>query len=314
MASTASFARLTSLLAVALVALSVGCKPGARDYCERFVQAQCRFQYSCCNAAERQQAFGQTLFQLHHDEASCVEELTRAACSIAATYADAEQNGRATWDYEKANGCLADLEAAVSACDASGVIGAAPEGCSLEDFIAGTVEDDETCFGDFECANPEASCEDVPVDEEEEDPPVVVTAKGVCTAPPDIGEECPDGFCTEAGWCDNSEDPPVCKAKLDNGDECSSPVQCESGICDFSVAPSVCSPKKPVGASCFSHLECASAFCDFVSGQCEDKRENGEPCSEDAGCESGNCDFASGECTADDDEDIIYDICLANEA
>lgn len=309
MAPTASLSRPTLFLAFTLVVVTAGCKPGAQDLCERYAKAQCRFQYGCCNASERQtlnQGFG----QVHHDEATCVEETTKAICALLAVYADAEQQARATWNYEQANVCLSEMEAAASACDAEAMLGGGglDDDCDISELVTGTVEDEGTCYESFECANDEAVCVgEEPEDEEE----TLVSAKGTCTPPPGIGEECPDFVCTEAGWCDTSEDPPVCKAKLPNGEDCSSPFQCESGVCDF--ADGTCGPKKPVGSPCFSHVECATEFCDAVAGECSEKQPNGAPCSDNVGCESGYCDFDTGECAPVDGPEVRYDICTATE-
>lgn len=304
---TAPLFRFAFVLPVALVALSLGCKPGARDHCERTVKAMCQFQYGCCNAAEREVAFGQAFLLAHHDEATCVDELTRAYCSAAGKYADAEQYGRATWDYEAANECLSELESAASSCDAEGMLGSERADCSYQDLLKGAVEDDDTCYATFECANEEAVCVRAVADEEEGEDELI-TAKGTCTPPPGIGDECPDRLCTSAAFCDTSESPAVCKAKLENGESCSSSSQCESGVCGFRGS---CVPKQPLREPCLSHNECASEYCDATAGECLEKRPNGAPCDESAACESGRCDYQEGECAAP--PVVRYDICSADE-
>lgn len=306
----ASFLRACALLAFVVVV--VGCKPGAQDMCERYAKAQCRFQYGCCNASERQR-IGFGFGTLHHNEETCVEELTRTYCAYFAAYADAESAGRATWDYEKANACLGELEAAAGSCDAEGMLSGtqSSEDCDISEIVTGVVEDDDTCYEAFECANEEAVCApNEPEDEDEE----LVTEKGTCTPPPGVGDECPDYICTEAAWCDAGEDPPVCKAKKPNGEACGSGLECNSNVCDFSGGAGACAAKKPNDSPCFVDSECASEFCDDVNGQCDDKRPNGEACTENAACESGYCDVTNGQCAGfGDEEQVTYDICSAEE-
>lgn len=309
--SLRSFARVFSSLSFALVVAS-GCKPGAQDLCERYAKAQCGFQYNCCNASERGRV-GQGLGVRHYNYDTCVEELTLLYCAVFAVYADAETEGRATWNYEASNACLQTLEGASSSCDAESMLGAQGLGddCDISEFITGTVADDDTCYEGFECANEEAVC--APNEPEDEDENLV-SEKGTCTPPPGVGDECPSFVCTESAWCDVSEDPPTCKAKKPNDEECGSGLECTSNVCDFAGGAGVCAAKKPVGEPCFVDGECVSEFCDDVSDQCADKRPSGEPCDDNAACQSDYCDFANGECAElGQDDDTTFDICSAEE-
>lgn len=304
-------ARLPLSLSLALLA-GVACKPGAQDMCERYAKAQCRFQYGCCNAAERQEV-QQGLTFTHHNEETCVEELTKAICAAFATYSDAEQQGRVIWDHEVAGACLGEMESAAGSCDAETLLngGGLSDECNIDAFATGAVEDDGTCYQTFECANEEAVC--VPNEAEDEDE-VLVSAKGTCTPPPGVGDECPDFVCAESAWCDLREDPPTCKASKPNGEPCDSALECDSGVCSFATGAGECAAKKPDGSPCFSDLECASEFCDEVAGACDAKRPVGEPCVDNAACTSDYCNAAIGECALlGDDVDITYDICSATE-
>lgn len=304
--------RLSSLVALAFVV--VGCKPGAEDLCERYAKAQCSFQYDCCNAVERRSTAGGGGLggSAHNDKDSCIEELTRAYCAALNVYADAEREGRATWNYEQANTCLSEVETAAASCDAEVMIGGGTlnDDCGMTELLTGTVADGDTCYDPSECANEEAVC--APNESEEEDE-ILVTRKGTCTPPPGVGDECPDFFCTESAWCDVSEDPATCKAKKQNGDGCQSGLECDSAICDFSTGEGQCAPKKPNGAPCFADSECSSEFCDDVAGECADKRDIGEPCDDDNGCQSGFCDPSNGQCGALLENEVNYDICKADE-
>jgi hypothetical protein len=309
MADRALARLLATLAAFALtLAFGAGCRPGARDYCERYAAATCRFQYQCCNARERATLGGLGGAAAHSTEEECVEELTKAVCAALAVYSDAEQNGRVEWDHAKHSECLQPFEEAANTCDAEGVLGfqVGNEGCAFSDIATGLVQDDETCFITDECAGDESIC----VPERSEDPDEqLVTAKGTCTPPPGTGDECPDFVCASGLFCDVTVDPQVCAPLKDVDDACTAGYECLSSLCEGDV----CVAKRANGEDCTTAGECQSEFCDyFDTFTCQPKQADGEPCNADTECANGQCDFGNGTCGADGDN-VTYDICLADE-
>lgn len=295
-------------LVALVVGLTPGCKPGARDYCERFAASTCRFQYQCCNARERSTLGGLGGQGAHSTEAECVEELTKAACSSLAVYADAEENGRVEWDYAAQNECLQPFEEAANTCDAEGVLGfQISSTCSFQDLATGLVADGETCFITGECAGDESLCV---VNQPDDPDDQLVTAKGTCTPPPGTGDECPDFVCASGLYCDASLDPRVCAPLKDEGDACAAAFECLSAICGVD---GTCEPKRANGEDCTAAAECQSEFCDyFDTFTCQPKQPDGEPCNLDSECANASCNFADGTCGVTGDN-VDYDICLAEE-
>jgi hypothetical protein len=294
---------ITSLIGASLFS---GCKPGARDMCERYAVAYCKFQYQCCNARERAQLIGFGGVTEHSSEEECVEERQRVLCSLLAQYEDAERGGRLEWDYEGSNECLGAVETAANECSAEDFLSFqfGADGCALGELTSGLVENDDTCFLSDECADDEALCTPEETDPDE----IVVTAKGTCTPPPGVGDECPDGFCRDGSFCDVAVDPNVCVPLLDEGEDCDADLQCLTSNCEGAV----CSAKRDNDAQCTSPGQCASGFCDYYDTfTCQPLQGDGEPCADDDECAGGECNLNDNTCGAPDN--IEYDICLAEE-
>lgn len=260
---------------IPILLFSGACPYSADNYPDRMTDTYCKFFYKCCNGSERLLFMGGGL---HSSEGECKEELGKAFRMLFEPYAEAVRNGRARWDYDKAESCMKTKEDATKECSAEDFLEADDE-CTMSDYFIGEVANGDLCYLESECEDEEAICESKGDDPDED----LVTQKGECNAPPGVGDTCSDGDCISDAYCDVDN---KCRAKKSDGEDCDSSYECKSGNCHYD-----------------------SVTYDL---QCAPKKSNGEVCYGRSECKSDYCDYDTDTCAGQDDDDTKYDICEGN--
>src|SRR5262249_40407402 len=150
-------------------------------------KAVCKFQYNCCNASERHEAFNMNQMVPYDDESSCVEVYTRSLCEDDERQVGSVDADRAMWDSTKAETCYKPLYDAIDACDAPPVFEFKATSADCKSVLTGRVADNGVCFEDYECATKGALCQ--PKDTPNPMTPLI-TAEGTCAPPAKLGEAC----------------------------------------------------------------------------------------------------------------------------
>jgi hypothetical protein len=150
---------LSIVFTVTAILMLSACPYSAQNYPDTVAQAHCGFLYQCCNATERVLLFGSNQVD-HSNEAECVEEYGKAFRHLYGPYTEAAKQGRATWDEEKAQACIEDIEKASNECDANLYFEPVSDSdrCDLAEVAAGNVDDGDSCYNDFECASDGSGC------------------------------------------------------------------------------------------------------------------------------------------------------------
>jgi MYXO-CTERM domain-containing protein len=200
-------------------------------------QTVCPKAYDCCTAA---QLMGNDMAGT--DEASCEMKTTDAFTQQLANVQASEKAGRAMYDGEKVEACLATIRS--STCQMLQTTNhlAGVPGCDT--FAKPLVAAGGECFNTFECiqgwCKPNQS---------------MSGGAGSCVVPQD-GDACGavDPKCAPGFNCDSNTGKCV-KAQADNS-PCTSGLQCESGVCSSSTPGGTCVPR---GATCFYASGCSVA-------------------------------------------------------
>lgn len=253
--------------------------------CESQVRAVCHFAYACCDATERT-VFANGIDQFRN-EGECIQELLEEGggnCANAFIVQEATQQARFTYDTALAEQCTKPGLDALNNCQV-GALDASqletPEACEDIDGVAfgtGLVKNGDPCFASFECADAGSVC-DPPVDPDEDDDIILVTAVGTCRSPAKLDEDC---------------------TELDSDEEGSNGL-CDPGtFCDGEV----CVALFAVDEDCFADAQCETEFCNALDGnQCNELLDDGDDCLESNDCKSELC-------APDPDDEAVF-ICTA---
>jgi hypothetical protein len=85
---------------------------------------------------------------------------------------------------------------------------------------------------------------------------LICGSTGVCMPAPQVGEPCPQYFCTAGAYCASG----TCQPASSDG-PCTDSVSClPTSYCDF--ATSLCTPRKPDGEACNADDECLGGACE----------------------------------------------------
>jgi len=262
-----------------LLVTAAACSPGrfsVEGACVAQAKAICSFQYNCCNASERHDAFDMAQSAPYDDESTCVEVNTRTLCGDdrAVGSVDAE---RAVWDETKAEECYKPLYTALEACDAKTAFSFKANSAECKAILVGKVSNNGTCFEGYECATKGAICE--PKDSPNPMTPLI-TSEGTCVPPAALGQSCAMKACAPDLYCD--------------------------------FATTNCAALKADNAACMGSQECQSKNCvqGGTGGMCGAKKANGQPCMGDSECQSDVCDPITNTCSGMGGVMPVYDICL----
>jgi hypothetical protein len=191
------------LLLLPIFAAPDGCAPpqAVDGYCIERAKLNCRLQYSCCNAAERNaEPFGVNNLVAggHTNEEECVEKITPLLCQGHAPLEEAQAEARGVWDEAAAADCLDALSRAVDQCDAEDYFAADSDDCAAKVLMEGEQKKGDACFHSAECAGENAACVLNEASDATED---LNTAEGECATLLGAGDNCEDGQCADGLYC-----------------------------------------------------------------------------------------------------------------
>ena len=169
-----------AFIAVVVVSASVCAAPGCYpltapgspvDFCVEQARLYCELQFRCCTAIERESSALGLLRspaiarKAPSSAGECVEVVAEVCRAAAAQQNESLGEERVTYDADEAVDCLDDLRDAVDECDAGdffdaqgtyllqmlddGQPGLAGDSC--DNAVEGDVDEDDTCFADYEC-------------------------------------------------------------------------------------------------------------------------------------------------------------------
>jgi hypothetical protein len=167
--------RAKSIVVVAVVVASA-CytlfPPGTPvDFCVQQASLYCDLQFKCCTAVERERSpLGANLSaSIRRKAPSSAGECTEVVAEICRAAVEQQNESvreeRVTFDADEAVDCLEDLQSAVDDCDPGDFFDAQGTyliqmfqdgqpgllGNACDNAIEGDVDEDDTCFADYEC-------------------------------------------------------------------------------------------------------------------------------------------------------------------
>lgn len=258
--------------AVGVAALALGCTDpySAQGLADHYVESYCTFLFKCCNASERLRLYGQSPGAIgmssntaFSTEDECREELHKSVAASFDPIVESVENGRSTWDAERARECFGYLDEGTEACDATVFFTGSQdyERCALDKIMTGQVAAGTDCYFDAECSGQDSFCRFA---EPVENDRFVFRATGTCERLPQEGESCAEVVCAPGLYCDYEDQ--LCAAKRAVGQPCTFYEQCAEGYCDYNAQ--LCTAFKANGEPCMDYGECASGVCDYHSQTC----------------------------------------------
>jgi len=275
--------RLVPGLALVLAAVACGDDPAPADPLasipSTYARIQCGRVFECCNAAEQDDVL---LFDPPPaTRAECEAKYEEFYGGLLVELRAGIDAGRIVYDEGRADACFAKAESA--SCESFFSVDFLADDPDCDAAFQGKVEIGGACAGDFDCADPSASCQGASSG-----------GLGACTSPPGEGEPCADGLCAEGLTCRFAPSGSTlqCLSPTPNGAECTFDSDCQSKYCDFTTG--VCTATQPAGGPCATNSSCASGYCDTAAGACAPKKADGAACVTGVECVSGYCADASG--------------------
>jgi hypothetical protein len=210
-----------------------------------FAKAICPKAYSCCTPEQlmpNADLAGTT-------EPECETKTTAHFRNRLQTMQSSENAGRAKFDQQQVDACLAAIRAA--SCSELQMIRslAGIQACNSS-FATPLVAIGGTCGQDYECIG--SVCQKAPG-----------AWEGVCAAGAPAGASCTTDHCAPNLYCDprdgNVDTDSVCVVEQDNGAACTTSFECKSRICAAAGGATAKTCQAPSGPICFYGGGCAAA-------------------------------------------------------